>query len=125
MAATLNLLRIKNLALVEDLQWEHHYDRFAAYGQSKLANLLFTYQLQRRLAEHQKNTIAVAAHPGAANTELGRNAPGLVKTLLALAFNCPPTRSAPGNCAPLIRLYAYCQEPKTRILCVARASRRA
>jgi NAD(P)-dependent dehydrogenase (short-subunit alcohol dehydrogenase family) len=69
----------------DDLQWEHHYDRYAAYGQSKLANLLFTYELQRRLAGHQKNTIAVAAHPGAASTELQRNVPTLVKPLFALA----------------------------------------
>ena len=34
----------------DDLQWERRYDRVAAYGQSKLANLLFTYELQRRLA---------------------------------------------------------------------------
>ncbi|BBX47851.1 oxidoreductase [Mycobacterium cookii] len=69
----------------DDLQSEHHYDRFAAYGQSKLANLLFTYELQRRLATQQQNTIAVAAHPGAASTELGRNAPTLFKPLFALA----------------------------------------
>jgi hypothetical protein len=47
--------------------------------------LLFTYELQRRLAGHQKNTIAVAAHPGAASTELTRNVPTLVKPLFALA----------------------------------------
>jgi len=69
----------------DDLQSEQHYDRFAAYGQSKLANLLFTYELQRRLASRQKNTIAVAAHPGSSSTELSRNAPTLVKPLFALA----------------------------------------
>ena len=57
--------RLRAAIHFDDLHWEHRYDRFAAYGQSKLANLLFTYQLQRRLAEHQENTIAVAAHPGA------------------------------------------------------------
>jgi NAD(P)-dependent dehydrogenase (short-subunit alcohol dehydrogenase family) len=69
----------------DDLQSEQHYDRFAAYGQSKLANLLFTYELQRRLATQQKNTIAVAAHPGAASTELARNVPTLIKPVFALA----------------------------------------
>jgi NAD(P)-dependent dehydrogenase (short-subunit alcohol dehydrogenase family) len=69
----------------DDLQWEHGYDRYAAYGQSKLANLLFTYELQRRLVGHRKKTIAVAAHPGASSTELGRNVPTLVKPLFALA----------------------------------------
>ena len=51
----------------DDLQWEHHYDRMAAYAQSKLANLMFTYELERRPAlgsDHQRTTIAVAAHPG-------------------------------------------------------------
>ena len=69
----------------DDLQWEHSYDRYAAYGQSKLANLLFTYELQRRLADHHTNTIAVAAHPGASSTELGRSAPTLLKPLFAVA----------------------------------------
>lgn len=68
----------------DDLQWERGYDRIAAYGQSKLANLLFTYELQRRLAEQQKNTIAVAAHPGTSNTELTRNLPTILKPANAL-----------------------------------------
>jgi NAD(P)-dependent dehydrogenase (short-subunit alcohol dehydrogenase family) len=68
----------------DDLQSERSYDRFAAYGQSKLANLLFTYELQRRLADHHKNTIAVAAHPGGSNTELGRNSPMLLRPLFGL-----------------------------------------
>jgi len=58
----------------DDLQWERGYNRVAAYGQAKLANLLFTYGLQRRLAPHG-TTIAAAAHPGGSNTELMRNLP--------------------------------------------------
>jgi NAD(P)-dependent dehydrogenase (short-subunit alcohol dehydrogenase family) len=58
----------------DDLQWEHSYNRVSAYGQAKLANLLFTYELQRRLAP-RGTTIAVAAHPGGSNTELMRNLP--------------------------------------------------
>jgi NAD(P)-dependent dehydrogenase (short-subunit alcohol dehydrogenase family) len=58
----------------DDLQWERSYGRVAAYGQAKLANLLFTYELQRRLAPHG-TTIAVAAHPGFSDTELMRNMP--------------------------------------------------
>jgi NAD(P)-dependent dehydrogenase (short-subunit alcohol dehydrogenase family) len=58
----------------DDLQWEHRYNRVAAYGQAKLANLLFTYELQRRLASHG-TTIAAAAHPGMSDTELMRNMP--------------------------------------------------
>jgi NAD(P)-dependent dehydrogenase (short-subunit alcohol dehydrogenase family) len=67
----------------DDLQSEAHYRATRAYGQSKLANLLFTYELQRRLQVAGSTTIAVAAHPGASNTELGRHiAPaGLMKAL--------------------------------------------
>jgi NAD(P)-dependent dehydrogenase (short-subunit alcohol dehydrogenase family) len=69
----------------DDLQWEHRYDRIAAYGQSKLANLLFTYELQRRLAARdQPTTTALAAHPGGSNTELARNLPGIFKPAVAL-----------------------------------------
>ena len=60
----------------DDLQWERSYNRVAAYGQSKLANLMFAYELQRRLATAQADTIAVAAHPGVSNTELMRHIPG-------------------------------------------------
>ena len=60
-----------------DLQWEtRRYDRVASYGQSKLANLMFAYDLQRRLAAAKAETIAVAAHPGVAATELVRQVPG-------------------------------------------------
>jgi NAD(P)-dependent dehydrogenase (short-subunit alcohol dehydrogenase family) len=58
----------------DDLQWERSYSRVRAYGQSKLANLMFTYELQRRLAG-RGTTIAVAAHPGFAATELMRHTP--------------------------------------------------
>lgn len=61
----------------DDLQWEKRkYDRVAAYGQSKLANLMFAFDLQRRLAAAKAKTIAVAAHPGVAATELTRHTPG-------------------------------------------------
>jgi NAD(P)-dependent dehydrogenase (short-subunit alcohol dehydrogenase family) len=62
----------------DDLQWERSYSRVGAYGQAKLANLLFTYELQRRLAP-QGTTIAAAAHPGGSRTQLYRNAPVLVR----------------------------------------------
>ncbi|WP_197518596.1 oxidoreductase [Mycobacterium sp. ACS1612] len=68
----------------DDPKWQFtRYNRFSAYGQSKLANLMFTYELNRRLAAAQSPTIAVAAHPGAAgNTDLGRFIP-LVSTASA------------------------------------------
>lgn len=78
--------RIRAAIHFDDLQWERSYSRAGAYGQSKLANLMFTYELQRRLASHA-TTIAVAAHPGVSNTELTRNAPA--------AFRLPATWVAP------------------------------
>ena len=55
----------------DDLNWDDKtYAAFPAYGQSKLANLLFTYELQRRLAAAGSSTIAVASHPGFAATNL-------------------------------------------------------
>jgi NAD(P)-dependent dehydrogenase (short-subunit alcohol dehydrogenase family) len=82
--------RVRAAIHFDDLQWEHRYDRIAAYGQSKLANLLFTYELQRRLgtragekAEKQP-TIAVAAHPGTSNTELARYLPVVFKPAAAI-----------------------------------------
>ena len=46
------------------------YSRMGAYGRTKLANLLFTYELQRRFGSAGINTIATAAHPGLTNTAL-------------------------------------------------------
>jgi NAD(P)-dependent dehydrogenase (short-subunit alcohol dehydrogenase family) len=65
----------------DDLQWERSYNRVAAYGQSKLANLMFTYELQRRLEAKGAPTQALAAHPGGSNTELTRNIPGVIKPI--------------------------------------------
>jgi len=66
-----------------DLQSERSYSRVAAYSQSKLANLMFTYELQRRLSG-AGTTIAVAAHPGLAATELTRNSPAATAVLARL-----------------------------------------
>ena len=85
----------------DDLQWDHDYSRVGAYGQAKLANLMFTYELQRRLTG--TNTIAAAAHPGGSNTELGRNLPAALRGIapvLALLLRvrrwvrCRPLRAA-------------------------------
>jgi NAD(P)-dependent dehydrogenase (short-subunit alcohol dehydrogenase family) len=56
---------------LSDLSWEHRrYGRMRAYGQSKLANLLFAYELQRRLTLAGSRVLSVAAHPGYAATNL-------------------------------------------------------
>jgi NAD(P)-dependent dehydrogenase (short-subunit alcohol dehydrogenase family) len=62
-----------------DLQSQRRYRRMAAYYQSKLANLMFTYELQRRLAAARARTQALAAHPGKARTELTRYLPGWMR----------------------------------------------
>jgi NAD(P)-dependent dehydrogenase (short-subunit alcohol dehydrogenase family) len=55
----------------DDLNWERKpYKRWRAYGQSKLANLLFTAELQRRLTAAGSAVLATAAHPGYAATNL-------------------------------------------------------
>jgi NAD(P)-dependent dehydrogenase (short-subunit alcohol dehydrogenase family) len=74
--------RIRAAIHFDDLQWERSYSRVGAYGQSKLANLLFTYELQRRLAP-RGTTIAAAAHPGGSDTELMRNLPAPVRAATA------------------------------------------
>lgn len=79
--------RIRAAIHFDDLQWERSYSSVGAYGQAKLANLLFTYELQRRLIG--TSTIAAAAHPGFSDTELMRNMPF-------------PLRQAVGLIAPLV-----------------------
>jgi hypothetical protein len=54
----------------DDLNWEKGYRKWLAYGQSKLANLLFAYELQRRLDAAGAQLISVACHPGYAATNL-------------------------------------------------------
>jgi NAD(P)-dependent dehydrogenase (short-subunit alcohol dehydrogenase family) len=83
----------------DDLQWDRSYSRVGAYGQSKLANLLFTYELQRRLTG--TNTIAVAAHPGGSRTELTRNLPPLIAAATRLAE--PLFQSAEMGALPTLR----------------------
>jgi NAD(P)-dependent dehydrogenase (short-subunit alcohol dehydrogenase family) len=63
----------------DDLQLERRWRSALAYPQSKLANLLFTYELQRRLAAAGAQTIAVAAHPGNAHTDLIRDFPRVAR----------------------------------------------
>ena len=77
-----------------DLQSERSYSRVAAYSQSKLANLMFTYELQRRLAG-AGTAIAVAAHPGLAATELTRHTPAAAAALYPLFSQTPAMGALP------------------------------
>jgi NAD(P)-dependent dehydrogenase (short-subunit alcohol dehydrogenase family) len=54
----------------DDLQWHNGYRKWMAYGQSKLANLLFTFELQRRADASGAKLLSVACHPGYAATNL-------------------------------------------------------
>jgi len=58
----------------DDLQWEKRkYSKMKAYGDSKLANIYFTYELKRRLEKKKLTTIAAASHPGWTATNLQRH----------------------------------------------------
>ena len=74
----------------DDLQSEKKYAKMAAYNQSKLACLMFAYELDRRLRKAQKSTLSVAAHPGASDTNLGQYIPQyfakILKPLLYLTI---------------------------------------
>jgi NAD(P)-dependent dehydrogenase (short-subunit alcohol dehydrogenase family) len=78
----------------EDPQLERKYNRVESYGQSKLANLLFTYELQRRLTQKGTPTIALAAHPGFSDTELMRHLPGFIPDFLWRPFAQPAEMGA-------------------------------
>ncbi len=77
--------RVGRLQL-DDLQSEKSYRKWPAYGRSKLANLLFIYELERRLRAAKKKTIAVACHPGYASTNLLMVGPSLEKASWVSAF---------------------------------------
>ena len=67
----------------DDLQSELRYDRAKAYAQSKLANLLFTYELDRRLRAAGAPLSALACHPGIVDTELFVHQSRLTRLLLS------------------------------------------
>src|ERR1700722_18040021 len=90
--------RIRARIHFDDLQWERSYSRVGAYGQSKLANLMFTYELQRRLSG-AGTTIAVAAHPGLASTELARYTPAIVASFYVRVM----TQEAAMGALPVLR----------------------
>lgn len=70
-----------------DLNWERkRYKKWDAYAKSKLANLLFAYELQRRLSKAGARAISVAAHPGYAATNLQATGPTMEKSALGQMF---------------------------------------
>jgi NAD(P)-dependent dehydrogenase (short-subunit alcohol dehydrogenase family) len=94
---------------LEDLNWERRrYRRWPAYGQSKLANLQFMFELQRRLAASGSPVRAVAAHPGWAATELQQRTGNAVMNALAGLANRLLAQSAEQGSWPT--LYAATQD---------------
>jgi NAD(P)-dependent dehydrogenase (short-subunit alcohol dehydrogenase family) len=73
---------------LDDLNWEKRsYQRWPAYAQSKLANLLFTLQLQRRLDAAGSDVRALAAHPGYAATKLQQRTENLLQNGFMAVLN--------------------------------------
>ena len=91
----------------DDLQSEASYDEWAAYGQSKLANLLFAYELQRRLrATGVEGVSSVACHPGYADTNLQKRGPeqsgSTVRLLGMKAANAVLAQDAATGALPML-----------------------
>jgi NAD(P)-dependent dehydrogenase (short-subunit alcohol dehydrogenase family) len=88
----------------DDLQGERRYRRWGAYGQSKLANLLFMLELDRRARAAGSPLVSVAAHPGYAATNLQFAAPPLHERLAMRVLNVVVAQSAGKGALP--SLYA-------------------
>jgi NAD(P)-dependent dehydrogenase (short-subunit alcohol dehydrogenase family) len=71
-----SLAHRKGTIHLDDLQWQRRYKPWAAYSQSKLAMLMFAFELQRRCDAQHVNIMSLAAHPGFARTDLFANGPG-------------------------------------------------
>ena len=77
----------------DNLNGDHHYFRWRAYGQSKLANLLFAFELDRRLRASGSTVKSLAAHPGYAATNLQSAAAPLVDRLVMKVANAVVAQS--------------------------------
>ena len=63
----------------DDLNFSKKYDKRKSYGQSKLACLIFAYELERRLRKDNSSVLSLAAHPGISDTELSRYLPKFIR----------------------------------------------
>lgn len=79
------------------------YSAMSSYGRSKLANLLFTYELQRRFEAANINAIAVAAHPGGSNTNLGNHLTGGLMGKIMMPIMSRMMQSAAMGALPTLR----------------------
>ncbi|MHB8611948.1 MAG: oxidoreductase [Candidatus Dormibacteraceae bacterium] len=86
----------------DDLQGERRYSRWGAYAQSKLANLLFAFELNRRLKAAGWGLVSVAAHPGYSATNLQLSGPPPHERLLMRLANRLVAQSAEMGALPLL-----------------------
>jgi NAD(P)-dependent dehydrogenase (short-subunit alcohol dehydrogenase family) len=86
----------------DNLAGEHHYFRWRAYAQSKLANLLFALELERRLSAAGSTVKSMAAHPGYAATNLQFAAPPLVDQLVMRVGNLLIAQSEEMGALPVL-----------------------
>jgi len=88
----------------DDLNWEHrrYGGGSGGYGQSKLANLLFTVELQRRLTASGSQVLAMAAHPGMAATNLGSHSGNPVMTVIGNIVVQMFAQDAAGGATPTL-----------------------
>ena len=86
----------------DDLQWERRYRRWGAYGQSKLANLLFALELDRRLHAAGSPISSLGAHPGYAATNLQSAAAPKVDRIVMRVTNLVIAQSAEMGALPLL-----------------------
>ncbi|TMG71133.1 MAG: SDR family NAD(P)-dependent oxidoreductase [Chloroflexi bacterium] len=91
----------------DDLQGEQRYSRWGAYAQSKLSNLLFALELDRRLKAAGLPMISVAAHPGYSATNLQLNVMPRQLRFLARVANAAMAQSAEVGALPLLYAATY------------------
>src|SRR4051794_28897992 len=88
---------------LDALNWEHRrYDRWRAYGQSKLANLLFTLELEKRLNEVGSDLRATAAHPGWTATNLQSHTENWLQNAFMAIGNKVIAMDEDGGAAPTV-----------------------
>lgn len=92
---------------LDDLQGERHYSRWGAYGQSKLANLLFALELDRKLKAARLPMISVAAHPGYSATNLQLSGPPLQERIALRLANLFIAQSAEMGALPILYAATY------------------
>lgn len=102
-ATTSSLAHERGRIDFDNLNAEKSYSKMGAYGQSKLACLLFAYELKRRLEKAGSNVIAVSSHPGVSKTNLFTHIPKVAQLLMAPLL---PIFTHPPKYAALPTLYA-------------------